>query len=248
MYSRFLVLTWLLSTVCYPALNATASILDHGTVHDINMDDGINPSAQQMIRQFVQRYNDDQYDRLFEYFDDVMKASLPKHDAVEFFDGLKANMGNIITITSYAPDFYGVTFTKGHLAMTLSHQDDKITGMMFGSDHHATAINTLPKNALNDKLFKTLSHAPNGAQMAVAIIDGKNTQYHGIKRIQDSIMSYQSDDALFEIGSITKPLTATLLADAVVARRLKIDDSINDYYPTLNAPAVSFLALFNNYT
>ncbi len=246
MHSHFLVLTLLLSTVCYPASNPAASILDHGAAHDINMDDSINPSAQQMIRQFVQQYNDDQYDRLFERFDDIMKVVLPKHDAVEFFDGLKTDMGNIIAITSYAPDFYGVTFAKGHLAMTLSHQDDKIAGVMFGSDHHVTAINTLPKDAFNDELFKSLSHAPNGTQMAVAIIDGKNTQYHGIKRSQDSIVPYQNDDALFEIGSITKPLTATLLADAVVARRLNINGSINHCYPALNAPAISFLSLANH--
>ena len=67
---------------------------------------------------------------------------------------------------------------------------------------------------------------PNGTQLAIALIDGPKTLFYGVERRQDTLFTVNNADALFEIGSITKVFTATLLAQEVVEGRLSLDQKV----------------------
>lgn len=68
--------------------------------------------------------------------------------------------------------------------------------------------------------------------MALAIIkDGKVYTYNYGETKRGNQQLPDPDKTLFEIGSISKTFTATLLADEVVKGRMSLDDPINKYLP-----------------
>ncbi|WP_339923405.1 serine hydrolase [uncultured Cyclobacterium sp.] len=74
---------------------------------------------------------------------------------------------------------------------------------------------------------------PNQAEVAIALIENGKVNYVGVKRVQDSTMIIQNQDMVFEIGSITKVFTGTLLANFLKDSTVNIEDQIGDYlhYP-----------------
>ena len=89
---------------------------------------------------------------------------------------------------------------------------------------------------------------PNNTQLSFAIIKGGTTKFYGIKRKNDTIFSIDNHDGVFEIGSISKVFTATLLAHLVVNGQLGLDDNINDYleWPLKDDIEISFKQLSNH--
>ena len=66
------------------------------------------------------------------------------------------------------------------------------------------------------------------------IVDGK-TEIRGFGALPDG--KAPDADTLFEIGSITKTFTATLLAEAVVEGEVKIDEPLRDLLPGFTIPS-----------
>lgn len=69
---------------------------------------------------------------------------------------------------------------------------------------------------------------PNGTQLAFALIDGQKTLFYGVERRNDSLYTINNSDAVFEIGSITKVFTATLLAQEVINGNLTLNQKVSD--------------------
>ncbi len=68
--------------------------------------------------------------------------------------------------------------------------------------------------------------------IALAIIkDGKVYTYNYGESKRDNKQLPDPDKTLFEIGSISKTFTATLLADEVIKGKMSLDDPINKYLP-----------------
>lgn len=80
----------------------------------------------------------------------------------------------------------------------------------------------------------------NTAGLVIAIIDkGKIRRYsYGTVNKADQQLP-DPQTTIFEIGSVTKTFTSLLLAKAVVAGRMKLDDPINRYLPD-SIPAIHF--------
>ena len=72
-----------------------------------------------------------------------------------------------------------------------------------------------------------LKRFPEGTQVALALIDGQQTIFYGVERRNDSLITINNSDALFEIGSITKVFTAILLAQELVSGRLSPDEKVS---------------------
>ena len=70
---------------------------------------------------------------------------------------------------------------------------------------------------------------PNNTQLAIALIDNGKTSFYGVKRINDTLVYHKNQQSVFEIASITKVFTATLLADFVINEELKLSDDVNEY-------------------
>ena len=79
---------------------------------------------------------------------------------------------------------------------------------------------------------------PVGTQFAVGLIENGETKFYGIIRQGDSAVYLDNRNAVFEIGSISKVFTSTLLANLALEGKLNLDDNINNYIDwTLNDKA-----------
>ena len=53
---------------------------------------------------------------------------------------------------------------------------------------------------------------------------------YGIKRQNDSIFTVNNSKNIFEIGSISKVLTANILSKFVIENKINLNDNINNYF------------------
>ncbi|MCK0188730.1 serine hydrolase domain-containing protein [Arenibacter sp. F20364] len=97
-------------------------------------------------------------------------------------------------------------------------------------------------------IFAESKDFPNNTQLALAMIKDGKAQFYGIKRENDTIISLDNRESVFEIGSISKVFTATLLADLVVKQRLNLDDNIDNYlnWPLKDDVKITFKQLSNH--
>lgn len=89
---------------------------------------------------------------------------------------------------------------------------------------------------------------PNNTQLSIGFIKNGEVQFYGVKRSNDSLSSIVNHQNVFEIGSITKVFTATLLANFVVNDQLSLNDSALDSsaYKLATDTNISWLHLANH--
>ncbi|MBN1971494.1 MAG: beta-lactamase family protein [Candidatus Delongbacteria bacterium] len=89
---------------------------------------------------------------------------------------------------------------------------------------------------------------PNKTQLAIAVIKNGNPNFYGFKIENNNIISVQNENKIFEIGSITKVFTSTVLADLVVKNKINLDTDIQEYFDfSLNENTkISLLSLANH--
>jgi CubicO group peptidase (beta-lactamase class C family) len=81
----------------------------------------------------------------------------------------------------------------------------------------------------NNLIYENSKAFPNNTELAIAMIENGETRFFGIKRVNDTIITIENKNHIFEIGSISKVLTATLLAHFVNEGKMKLDDPIQHY-------------------
>ena len=96
------------------------------------------------------------------------------------------------------------------------------------SNSHPVETEILPE-AHYQLVFDKVKTLPNQAELAIAIIENGKVNFVGVKREQDSTVFLHNKDKVFEIGSITKVFTGTLLATYVEEGSLERSASIQDY-------------------
>jgi CubicO group peptidase (beta-lactamase class C family) len=93
---------------------------------------------------------------------------------------------------------------------------------------------------------------PNGTELAVAFITGDSAKYVGVRRQNDSLIYVENRDKAFEIGSVTKTITATILAKLVYEGKVDLNEPIKNILPiplhqsALNGKEVTLLHLANH--
>jgi CubicO group peptidase (beta-lactamase class C family) len=90
---------------------------------------------------------------------------------------------------------------------------------------------TIPTTQAQAVIEKYLLQLPEKVQVATALIRDNATDFVGAQRTQDGISIFDNRKAVFEIGSITKVFTATLLADAVEQGIIQLDAPVQEYLP-----------------
>ncbi len=222
------------------------------------------PANKIVTEKFVKNYNRDDYGAIFVMFAEVMQKALPQDKTTEFLKSLKAQAGNITHREflkyengSYAS--YKTNFERAVFILDISIDDrSKINGLLvkpFVEEKSLkTVINNLPvkKGIITKKqselIFKYSKAFPNRTQIAIAVINNGSVGYYGIKKSKDTISYFDNHRSVFEIGSISKIFTATLLANFVIESKVQLNDYVNDY---LNIPfnhdkKISFISLANH--
>jgi CubicO group peptidase (beta-lactamase class C family) len=83
--------------------------------------------------------------------------------------------------------------------------------------------------AQTDSLYNIIKFVPNGTHVAVAKMEGGLVGYYGMVKERDTLTYEQNHSSFFEIGSITKVFTSTILAHYMEAGKLNQKDKINQY-------------------
>jgi CubicO group peptidase (beta-lactamase class C family) len=82
-----------------------------------------------------------------------------------------------------------------------------------------------------DLISKYVFGFPSNTQLSIAFIANNKVNYVGIEIINDKLISINNRDSVFEIGSITKLFTSTLLATLVKENILNLNDPIETVLP-----------------
>jgi CubicO group peptidase (beta-lactamase class C family) len=80
-----------------------------------------------------------------------------------------------------------------------------------------------------EAIYNKTKEFPNQTQLSIGLIKNGKVHFVCIKRTKDTIHWKENAQKVFEIGSITKVFTSTLLANLVIENKLKLNDNIQDY-------------------
>ncbi len=92
------------------------------------------------------------------------------------------------------------------------------------------ALSCYPQE-IADLIFTQTKDFSNHTQLSIAVIQNNRTNYYGIVKENDSVKPADNQGKVFEAGSITKVFTSTVLASLVNEGKIRLNDSINPYYP-----------------
>ena len=97
-------------------------------------------------------------------------------------------------------------------------------------------------------IFENAKIFPNHTQISIAIIKDGKVNYYGINNKNDTILTVNNQKSVFEIGSISKVFTSTILANFVIDEKINLNDNINGYLKTSfnNDTEISFINLANH--
>lgn len=82
-----------------------------------------------------------------------------------------------------------------------------------------------------DSLARSYIKGKHGIGLCVGVLQGGKTYFYGYGETAKGNGTAPGATTLFEIGSITKTFTATILGMAVVTGKVSLDDSVNKYLP-----------------
>ncbi|WP_088341909.1 serine hydrolase domain-containing protein [Robiginitalea sediminis] len=115
----------------------------------------------------------------------------------------------------------------------------------------ANGLTPLPNGVSEEHAALVYQHAktfPEKTQLSVALLYPDQTYFLGILRENDTLRFAANESRVFEVGSISKVFTATLLAHQVIQGRVSLTEPIGHYVEKeLNeAREITFLQLANH--
>ncbi|KFF00335.1 penicillin-binding protein [Chryseobacterium formosense] len=215
-----------------------------------------------MADRFQSDYNSGNYDAIYNSFSAEMKTALPLEDTKQFLSGLKLQLGKIeskefVTMEqTYA--VYKTKFEKAVFAVNISlDQQNRINGLFVkpyeeknkadGNNKTVNALHGFPKS-ISDAVFSSAKDFPDNTQISIAFIQNGKTQFYGITKQNDTVKSIKNQNKVFEIGSVTKAFTVTVLASLVQDKKISLNDNINSYFsfPFKDKIKLNFQSLANH--
>ncbi|WKZ58354.1 MAG: serine hydrolase [Cyclobacteriaceae bacterium] len=97
-------------------------------------------------------------------------------------------------------------------------------------------------------LHNHLKTFPDETQVSMALIDQDTIRYYGVRRINGMLQAEENSTKVFEIGSISKVFTATILANYVVSGKVKLDETLDQHVdiPFHQDAKITFSSLANH--
>ncbi|MBN1144892.1 MAG: beta-lactamase family protein [Bacteroidales bacterium] len=107
----------------------------------------------------------------------------------------------------------------------------------YSQERNAVNAQAVPSNKVSLRQSKIIHEKvkvfSDNTQLSIALIRNGKPVFYGVRIQNDSLQSIDNHLNIFEIGSITKVFTATLLAQLVAENKVKLDDPINGYLDML---------------
>ena len=95
--------------------------------------------------------------------------------------------------------------------------------------NNLTSTSDIVSTKQSELIFQNSKIFPNNTQFSISIIENGNIKFIGTKRENDTVFKIENHKNVFEIGSLTKIFTSTILSNFVIEKALKLDDKINDF-------------------
>jgi len=205
--------------------------------------------SKTVANEFQKKYNANDYEGIFTMFAKEMKSFMPHDETLAFLSTLNTQAGTIKkrTFIKYPQAnvaLYKTTFERAVVSLFISVDGNfKINGLMVKPfvevNNSENVINNLSiKDGLITKeqsqlIFENAKTFPNHTQISIAIIKDGKVNYYGINKKNDTLLSVNNQKSVFEIGSISKVFTSTLLANFVIDGKIQLNNNTNNY---LNSP------------
>jgi CubicO group peptidase (beta-lactamase class C family) len=100
---------------------------------------------------------------------------------------------------------------------------------VINAHNNLVAGNDFFADSILSVIHKNLEIFPNHTQVSFAAIEKDTLYFFGVKRENDSLSFIENHNRVFEIGSVTKVFTSTILANLIVDGTISADDIINPY-------------------
>lgn len=210
---------------------------------------------------FQKNYNEEKFNEIFKSLSVEMQNALPFENTKSFLADLKNQAGNIkngdfleYEQKTYAS--YKTLFEKGIFAVNISlDNENKINGFfiqpfkeLLSATTNTTNLLTSFPNDVAEIISAKTFYLPNKAQLSIAIIENGKTNYYGVIKVNDILRPINNQSKIFEIGSLTKVFTSTVLAKLVTQEVISLDEDINSFYPFTfnNDIKINFKSLANH--
>lgn len=94
----------------------------------------------------------------------------------------------------------------------------------------------------------TIEAFPLQTEISLAFIKNQEVSYHGVRRDEHSMVATTSNTSFFEIGSISKLFTTTILANVALNKGIDLETNIQDFLsiPIHNGEQISLVSLANH--
>lgn len=195
------------------------------------------------VGKFQTDFNAGKYTDIFNCFSKEMQQQLSLQTTRKFFADIRKRDGKLETIelVDFPDEAYAVYktgFEKSVKLLTIALNDRyEISGLML-KPFDATA-NTSQKTinglggypeAVAGAIYANAANFPSHTQLAIAVIANGEVAYYGVLNANDTLQPVRNQDRVFEIGSVTKVFTSSVLASLVADNKLRLTDDINRYY------------------
>jgi CubicO group peptidase (beta-lactamase class C family) len=200
-----------------------------------------NEKHNVVFKEFKENYNRGNFENIFNSFSVEMRKALPVEKTKEFLGGLKSQAGNIedgafVKFENQSFAVYKTEFEKSILAVNISIDDKNLINGFYVKPfvdevtlNRVNALSEFPSEIANS-IYSQAKNLPNKTQFSIAILTGGDVRYYGVLIENDTINSIKNFSRIFEIGSITKVFTSTVLASLVIDKKLDFNNYVNDYY------------------
>jgi CubicO group peptidase (beta-lactamase class C family) len=218
-------------------------------------------SHKLVAQSFQLNYNEKNYDLIFESFSQEMKQALPLENTRQFLNNLKNQAGKIeklefVTFQQGTYAVYKTNFERALMAINISLNDqNKINGLFIKPYENSPQPEIIVLDELHgfpeeirSIIFAKTKDLPNQARLSIAIIQNGEVKNYGVKKFDDKILPDGNHTNLYEIGSITKVFTASVLASLVQENELGLKEEINSNFDFQfnNGRKITFESLSNH--
>lgn len=208
-----------------------------------------------LITVFIEDYNTSDYDDFYRLFSDALQKELPAVKAYNFFAEMKEKLGNIKSMEFYGLDENNLALYKTEfesediMLLNLAvNTEGELVGFRVINFPQEQADLSFLEQSEEEIIYELAVNLPDKGQLAIAVIDGDEVKYIGIKKDRNKLKPVENKDLLFGLGNFNTIFTATLLSEAITDKKINLSDLANSYFdfPFKDSLQFSFASLANN--
>lgn len=190
--------------------------------------------------QVVKFYNQDKEAAIYDRSSASFQKYISRDEFIDWLNGLRNSLGKIIQTKRIGnrngTSFYRINFKKGIGILLLSV--DKFYrisrfAIRLNKDYIVSSDNPLKSHidSLVEKTIRPYIQKGNTVGVSIGVLINDQIYKYDYGETMKGNHQLPNANTIYEIGSITKTFTATLLAGLVLQGKCNLDDPVNKYLP-----------------